>query len=220
MKNKVTVGLYGKPHGLHRKLINDLTVLGFTPFEIDPGDLAHPSATAAVICTSLDLGPSESQNEKKKLSGLSLLIESLREEQIHMIFVSLAARNHPETPIASFGHLELRAEAQLREGGIPYTIVRAMSADDRPGHHHKLYWKQDTEGQEKGAEHPVPWEDLAQVLVHCVNRPQVLSKTFTVHAVVGAPPNESPIQMKSNWDHWFQGLNPDSSDKITGRKTA
>ena len=212
MKNKITVGLFGKLHGLHRKLANDLPALGFTPFEIDPGDLAHPPATAAVICTIPDLHPNKNQKGNKELHGLSLLLESLRDDQVHLIFVSIAANNQPESEVTHFGHLDLKAEAQIRESGIPYTIVRAMSAEDRPGHHHKLFWKQVTSGQQKGAEHPLPWEDLAQVLAHCVNRPQVLSKTFTVHAVAGVP--------IENWDQWFQGLSPDQSVKVPSRKSA
>jgi hypothetical protein len=211
MKNKITVGLIGKLHGLHRKLLNDLPALGLTPFEMDRGDLAHPPGTAAVIFTCPDLHPDLNQRGKKEPHELSVLIESLRDDQVQLIFVSIAATNQPETLVTSFGHLDLKAETLIRESGIPYTIVRVMSAEDRPGHHHKLFWKQGMEGKQKGSEHPVPWEDLARVLAQCVNRPKALSRTFTVHAVTGTP--------NDNWDQWFQGLNPDAREK-SGRKTA
>jgi hypothetical protein len=211
MKNKITVGLFGKLHGLHSKLLNDLPALGYTPIELNLGDLAHPPETIAVICALPELHPEENRRGYKDLNSLSLLLESLRDDQVHLIFVSIAASNQPESLVTNFGHLDLQAEAQIRKSDIPYTIVRAMSAEDRPGHHHKLYWKQDTQGLQKGAEHPVPWEDLAQVLVNCVNRPLALSKTFTVHAVAGTP--------SENWDQWFQGLTPDSIKESTVRKT-
>jgi hypothetical protein len=215
MKNKITVGLLGKLHGLKSKLNRDLPALGFSPFELDPRDLAHPPGTVAVIFTA---GANENDRESKSLEELSILIESLRDEQIHLIYVSIAGSNHPEAEVSEFGHLDLQAEALVRGAKLPYTIVRAMSTDDRPGHHHKIFWKQDFQGLQKGQEHPIPWEDLSQVLTHCVNRTQVLSKTFTVHAIAGDPID--------NWDQWFIGLIPDArdtqerKDKSKFRKTA
>lgn len=224
MKNKKTVGLFGKLHGLTRKLSLDLPELGFVPFEIDAGDLAHPPGTVAVICAIAGSHPAKNQRAPKELQSLSHLIESLRDDQIHLIFVSMAANNHPQKPLLSLGHLDLSAETLIRESGIPYTIVRTMSAEDRPGHHHKIFWKQDFEGDQKGHQHPVPWEDLAQVLVHCVNRSQALSKTFTVHAVAGEPPVESlkkaANQFGDSWDHWFQGLSADVPGKSSTKKSA
>lgn len=211
MQNKVTVGLFGKLHGLHRKLVNDLPAFGYSPMEIESDDYPTPPGTVAVICALPEHSPEENDRGNKVLKRLTLLIESLKEYQTHLIFVSIAASNQPESSITSFGHLDLKAEKMIRESGIPYTIVRAMSAEDRPGHHHKLYWKQDMQGQQKGAQHPLPWEDLAQVLAHCVNRPQVLSKTFTVHAIAGTPPHDlsTGFNLNENWDHWFQGLQAD-----------
>jgi len=203
MKNKITVGLFGKLHGLTSKLNTDLPLLA--PFEIDPSDLAYPPSTVAVICTIADSHPSQNQRGSKELNELSLLIESLKDDKVHLIYVSIAGSNHPEVPIADLGHLNLQAEILIRSSQIPYTIVRAMSADDRPGSHHKIFWKQDFQGKQKGQEHPIPLEDLSQVLVHCVNRSQVISKTFTVHAVAGDP--------IANWDQWFLGLNSDSDSK-------
>ena len=224
MKNKKTVGLFGKLHGLTRKLNVDLPELGFVPFEIDSGDLAHPPGTVAVICAIADSHPAENQRGPKELQSLSHLIESLKDDQVHLIFVSMAANNHPETQLLSLGHLDLNAEALVRESGIPYTIVRALSAEDRPGYHHKLSWKQDFEGDQKGPQHPVPWEDLAQILVHCVNRNQVFSKTFTVHAVAGEPPVESSKKsfnrFGESWDHWFRGLSADAAEKSAAKKSA
>ena len=212
MKNKVTVGLFGKLHGLKSKLNRDLEAIGFTPFDVDSGDLAHPPGTVAVICTIADQRPSENGRGLKELSELSLLIESLKDDQVQLIYVSIAGSNHPEAQVSDFGHLNLQAEALIRGSHLPYTIVRAMTAEDRPGHHHKIFWKQDFEGKQKGQEHPIPWEDLSQVLVNCVNRSETLSKSFTVHAVSGEP--------VANWDTWFRGLNPDPKGQSTHRKTA
>ena len=212
MKKKATVGIFGKLHGLKSKLNRDLQAIGFTPFEIDTGDLAHPPGTVAVICTISDQRPNENHRGPKELSELSLLIESLKDDQVHLIFVSIAGSNRPETLVTSFGHLDLQAEELIRGAKLPYTIVRTMNAEDRPGRHHKIFWRQDLEGVQKGEEHAIPWEDLSQILVNCVNRDQVLSKTFTVHAVSGDP--------VANWDLWFRGMNADPKGESTHRKTA
>jgi hypothetical protein len=210
MKNKITVGLLGKLHGLKSKLNRDLPALGFSPFELDPRDLAHPPGTVAIIFTIADQRPNEDERSIKDLSELSFLIESLKDDKVHLIYVSIAGSNHPEADVTDFGHLDSQAEALIRSSTLPYTIVRAMSANDRPGRHHKLFWKQHCQGQQKGQEHPIPWEDLSQVLTHCVNRSQVLSKTFTVHAVAGDPID--------NWNQWFLGLIPDSRESKDGSK--
>lgn len=212
MKDKVTVGLFGKLHGLTTKLNEDLPLLGFTPFELDPRDLAHPPGTVAVIFTTADQRPNENKRGSKDLSELSFLIESLKDDKVHLIYVSITGSNHPESLVEDFGRLDLQAEDLVRGSKLPYTIVRAMNADDRPGKHHKIFWNQDFQGRQKGQEHPIPWEDLSQILVHCVNRTGVLSKTFTVHAVAGDPID--------NWNQWFLGLNPDSIEKLKDKKIA
>jgi len=212
MKNTITVGLFGKLHGLTNKLNRDLHALGFTPLEIDSRAFACPPNTAAVICTISDQRPSEDQRGEKELNELSQLIASLKNEQVHLIYVSIAGSNRPEAKVTDFGHLDLQAEDLIRAGRLPYTIVRAMSADDRQGQNHKIYWKQSLQGSQNGQEHPIPWEDLSQVLVHCVNRESVLSKTFMVHSVAGEPVD--------NWDEWFRGLNPDSKQQAPHKKTA
>jgi len=201
MKTKNAVGLYGKFHGLLPKLNVDLPSSGYTPFFLDKRELAHPFGTVSVICAAADTQPNQNRRGEAELADISSLLDSLQEDRVHVIFVSVANSNRPEDLVSSFGHLNLQTEELVRNSGLPYTIVRVMSADDRPGHHHKLFWKQDFEGQQKGQMHPVPWEDLSQILIQCVNRPEVLSKTFTVHAVAGEP---------GAWDHWFQGLEPDS----------
>jgi hypothetical protein len=75
--------------------------------------------------------------------------------------------------------------------------------------HRKLFWKQYFEGRQKGHMHPVPWEDLSQILSQCVNRPEVLSKTFTVHAIAGEPERE--------WDRWFEDLESDTKQGPSAR---
>ena len=208
MKSKKTVGLLGNLRGLNRKLNVDLPELGFVPFEIDSGDLAHPPGTVAVICGT------------ENLESISRLIESLQDDHVQLVFVSMAKTNHPETQLADIGRLDFQAETLIRESGLTYTIVRAMGGDARPGNHRKIFWKQDLGGDQNGQQNPVPWEDLAQVLVHCVNRSQAISKTFTVHAVAGEPPIDSSRVSTEYWDRWFHGLSADSPVPTSRRKSA
>lgn len=93
MKNKVTVGLFGKLHGVQRKLERDLPSFGYVPFEIDPGDLAHPPGTVAVICANLEKQFDNNHASSKGLNSLRLLIESLKDDQTQLIFVSISESN-------------------------------------------------------------------------------------------------------------------------------
>lgn len=186
MKKRITVGLFGKTHGLSRVLIKDLPGLGFAPYEINERSLLHPVGTAAVICMSAE----------RKFQLLQQLISSLEENQIHLIFSSIAQERC----------FDLRMESIVRESGLPYTIVRVMNPVISPGHHHKLSWTQENAGEQiKNNEHaePVSFEDYSQVLIHTVNRPQLLSRSFTVHASTG--------RSVHNWDHWFSDLIADTN---------
>lgn len=183
MKKNNTVGLYGEVHGLSRNLIRDLPSLGFTPFKISDIGFSHPLGTVAVICLTWS-----------DLITLQKLMNSLEEDQIHLVYASFEQ--------ADGGSFDIKAESAIRDSGLPYTLIRVVGVQKKNGDHHKLFWSQDFPGEMTANRHSVRWEDFSQVLCHCVNRPQVLSKTFTVHAVAG--------KAVHNWDEWFLGMISDS----------
>jgi hypothetical protein len=51
MKKKMKVGLFGKNPALIKKLNQDLSALGFNPFEIVSNELTYPQGTVAAIGT-------------------------------------------------------------------------------------------------------------------------------------------------------------------------
>jgi uncharacterized protein YbjT (DUF2867 family) len=114
------------------------------------------------------------------------------------LFVSSMGVTHADHPLNKiFGNVLIwkgKAEDDLRESGLPYTVVRPGGLHDKPGGEEQIVFEQADEVKVVG----ISRTDLASILVAALAHPEAQGKTFAVFTVK-EPPN-------TDWQAKFAAL--------------
>jgi uncharacterized protein YbjT (DUF2867 family) len=183
-----------------------------TALEIAIGDVRRPETLAAamqgvthVVCATgsgTPIGGNAPQHVD--FEGVRNLTEAATAAGVErFVLVSSIAVTKPNHPLNAFGKVltwKLRGEDALRASGLPYAIVRPGGLTDAPGRQKAL--KFDQGDRISGM---ISREDVAEVCVRALARPDVDNVTFEAINADGPAPNAAA------WDALFGALHPDAA---------
>lgn len=180
--------------------------------EIVGGDVRQPETLTAamagvthVLCATGSRTPvGGNAPQQVDYEGVRNLTEAAKIAGVEQfLLVSSMAVTKPDHFLNSFGQVltwKLRGEDALRASGIPYTIVRPGGLQDAPGGQKALTFDQGDRMMGM-----ISREDVAEVCVRALDRPEARSVTFEVINTDGAAPGPE------EWDALFGALQPDAT---------
>ncbi len=142
-------------------------------------------ADAVVFAAGAGPGSSEERKWSVDYGGAAKLIEAAKAAGVHRyVIISSVGADAPEQATGTFGvYLEAKAKAdeELMNSGLDWTIVRPGSLTDDPGTGRVRI------STELGGRGPVPRDDVAAVLA------EVLQAPHTIHALFELFGGDTPI---------------------------
>lgn len=165
---------------------NEMRSLGVTPvvadLEGDPTAVSRAVEGADAIVFSAGAGPGSGAARKETVDygGASKLVAAAKEHGVRRyVMVSSIGAHDPEAadePMRPYLRAKAKADRELVESDLDYTIVRPGSLTDGAG------TGLIDASTELGRRARVPREDVAAVIVACLEMPETLGKTFELFA--------------------------------------
>lgn len=201
---RLTRRLVGAGHGVRGLIRNpdhadDLRALGAEPVVCDleaaqPAEVASAVGDAAAIVFAAGAGPGSGAARKDTMDhgGAAKLIAAARATGIERyLMVSSIGAGDPPAPggdeddvFAAYLRAKARADADLQESGLAYTIVRPGRLTDAPG-----------SGRVQLGEHlpggSISRDDVAHLLAAALGEPATVGRTFD--AVAGDAPIDDAL---------------------------
>ena len=154
------------------------TAVGADIENVDPDQIARSIAGVDVVVFAAGAGAGSGPARKRTVDygGAVKLIEAARMNDIRRyLMVSAIGANRPERwsdEMRPYYEAKAKADAELVESGLDYTIVRPGGLTDEPG-----------TGQVDAAESlrrsgRIPRDDVAATLAACLDQPATIRKAF------------------------------------------
>jgi len=137
---------------------------------------AAKGADAIVFSAGAGPGSGAARKETVDYGGAAKLIAAANEHDVRRyVMVSSIGAHDPEAadePMRPYLRAKAKADRELAESGLDYTIVRPGSLTNDPG------TGLVDASTELGRRARVPREDVAAVIVACLEMPETVGKTF------------------------------------------
>jgi uncharacterized protein YbjT (DUF2867 family) len=161
----------------------DLEAVGAEPVVADweaGADITPLVAGADAVMFAAGAGPGSGPERKRTVDygGAVKLIEAAKANGVsrYLIVSSMGADDPAGGPESMRPYLEAKAQADeaLRESGLDFTIVRPGMLTDDPG------TGRIDAAESLGRRGAIPRDDVAAVLLACLDEPSTIGKTFEV----------------------------------------
>jgi uncharacterized protein YbjT (DUF2867 family) len=201
-----------------RALVRDLDKARELPpqIEVVDADLTHPDSLAsavsginAIVFTHGTDGGGDKGAESVDYGGVRNVLVALGGRKVRIALMTAIG----VTDRAGAHDWKRRGERLVRASGLPYTIVRPGWFDyNQPDQHRLVLLQGDKRQSGTPRDGVVARHQLAQVLVHSLQSPNALLKTFELIAETGPQPKD--------FDALFATADPDVERALDGAHDA
>ena len=163
----------------------DLRLDGAEPVHADlekEDDLSPHLGGADAVVFAAGAGPGSGPERKRTvdLGAAVKLAEAARAATVprYVLVSSIGAHDPSSGPESMRPYLEAKAEAEaaVLAGGLDVTIIRPGSLTDEPGTGHVAL------STDAGGRGPIPRDDVAALIVACLDNPETIGLTFEAFA--------------------------------------
>jgi len=154
------------------------TAVGADVENLDADAIARSIAGVDAVVFAAGAGPGSGAARKRTVDygGAAKLIEAARMNDVgRYLMVSAIGANHPENwsdEMRPYFEAKAEADAELIQSGLDYTIVRPGGLTGEPG------TGMVDAGEDLGSYGRIPRDDVAAVLLACLDEPATVRKAF------------------------------------------